>query len=604
MPNIYIYEALSLRECFDRKSLLEHQATPRLNCLNHSSNSPILLDQDQDKMASETYDIMIVGGGTSGLVLANRLSEDPNVQVLVLESGEDRSADPNTLTPGAWPLLSKSPADWTFPTIAQKNIEKQITIPQGKALGGSSAFNSFLFTSTSKATVDGWKNLGNEGWDYNTYEEALKKSYTLHKASGETDGSGPLQVTLYTPKTVWEKAWIDGLESVGFPRTDPLSGRLGGPNIAAESIDPKTKQRSYATNAYLDPVRGRPNLITQTHTTVTKLLLERASPGSDAVAKGVQFTTKGGSTQWIAVRKEVIISAGAINSPRILELSGVGGADLLQRLGVDVVVDNPHVGENLQNHLFTGLAFEARDDVDTIDAFFRQEPDAVAAAMQDYGTKGTGPLSTSNMITMAQLPLPEFHTPDGRNELDQLLGTLDPEADARRSPPTTPAFAAAHKAFVRSILRDPNEGLGNYIFGVAYAPFDAPSPDYRAPGKHVSVAIELSHPLSRGSVHITSAAPERASTNEGVSIDTRSLSHPLDLEVLARQVRFAEDVVSRAEPLTRHLKPYTKRFTDLEAAKAYVCDASIIPLEPTANPQAVIYGVAELGATLIKEDML
>jgi choline dehydrogenase-like flavoprotein len=220
---------------------------------------------------------------------------------------------------------------------------------------------------------------------------------------------------------------------------------------------------------------------------------------------------------------------------------------------------------------------------------------------------------------------------------------LDPDSDARRSPPTTPAFAAAHETFVRSILTDPSEALGNYVFGSAYAPFDAPSPTYRAPGKHVSVAIELSHPLSRGSVHITNAAPEHASTNEGLRIDCHYFSHPLDLEVLARQVRFTEDIISRAGPLTRYLKPHTKRFADLEVAKDYVrrtadgayhysgtcsmmpramggvvnnrlrvygcsnlrvCDASIVPLEPTANPQAVIYGVAELGASLIKEDIL
>ncbi|KAH9987072.1 glucose-methanol-choline oxidoreductase, partial [Xylariaceae sp. FL0662B] len=339
-------------------------------------------------MSSETYDIVIIGGGTSGLVLANRLSEDPNLQVIVLESGEDRSADPNTLTPGAWPLLPNSPADWTFHTAPQKDLERQITVPQGKALGGSSAINSFLFTPTSKATVEGWKNLGNEGWGYTSYEEALKKSFTLHKPSGVTEGTGPLQLTLATPKSLWEKAWIEGLESMGFQKTDPLSGHLGGPNIAPESIDPRTKQRSYAANAYLDPVRSRPHLTIRTETTVTRVLLERPSPAGDAVANGVQFISKDGLFHTIGVRKEVIISAGTINSPRLLELSGVGGADLLQRLGINVVVDNPHVGENLQNHLFTGLVFEACDDVDTIDAFFRQEPDAVAAAMQDYGTKG------------------------------------------------------------------------------------------------------------------------------------------------------------------------------------------------------------------------
>ena len=263
------------------------------------------------------------------------------------------------------------------------------------------------------------------------------------------------------------------------------------PIASPESIDSRTKQGSYAANAYLDPVRSRPNLKIRTKTTVTKVLLERPSSVGDAVAKGVQVISKDGSFQTIGVRKEVIICAGAFNSPRLLELSGIGDAYLLQRLGINVVVRNPHVGENLQNHLFTGLVFEARDDVETIDALFRQEPDAVAAAMQEYGTKGTAPLSTSNMITMAQLPLPEFHTEAGRKEIDQLLGAMDPDMDSHRSPPTTPAIAAAHETFVRSILTDPSEALGNYVFGSAYAPFDAPSPTYCVPGKHVSVAIEL-----------------------------------------------------------------------------------------------------------------
>lgn len=269
--------------------------------------------------------------------------EDPNLQVVVIESGEDRGADPNALTPGAWPLLSNSPADWTFHTVPQKNLGRKITVPQGKALGGASAINSFPFTSTSKATVDAWRNLGNEGWDYASFEKALKKSFTLHKPSGVTEGDGPLQITQATPESLWEKAWIEGMGSVGFPATDALSGCLGGPNIAAESINPKTKQRSYSANTYLDPIRSRSNLTVLTETTVTKVLLEKPSSSEDATAKRVQFTSEDGTTQTISARKEVIISAGAINSARLLELSGVGGGDLLQRLGINIIVDNPHV---------------------------------------------------------------------------------------------------------------------------------------------------------------------------------------------------------------------------------------------------------------------
>lgn len=478
-------------------------------------------------MASKTYDIVIIGGGTAGLVLANRLSENASLQILVIESGQDRTSDPSTLTPGAWPLLANPSTSWIFQTTPQDDTGgKVLTVPQGRALGGSSAINSFLFVPTSQTHIEAWEKLGNKGWSYETFNKALRKAATLHTTSGAKEGDGPLQVRVSEPTTLLQKAWVDGLEAIGFPRSDPFAGHVCGAVIAPESIDPATRQRSYATNAYLDPVRSRANLTILTETTVTKVLLDKPSSGKDAVAKGVQYISKDGTSQTVNARKEVIISAGAINSPRLLELSGIGGSKLLQSVGVEVVVDNPHVGENLQNHIFTGVAFEVNDDVDTIDAFFRQEPEAVAAAMEEYATKGTGPMSTCNMITTAHLPLPEFHTDDGRKELQQLLATLKPNDNAQHSSVTTPAFAEAHEHFVRSILTDPQQPLGFYVMGPAFVPFEAPSPDYRAPGKWISIAVEISHPLSRGSVHITSAAPEHAGSNEGVSVDPRYLSHP------------------------------------------------------------------------------
>lgn len=480
-------------------------------------------------MAQDTYDIVIIGGGTAGLVLANRLSENLSLQVLVIESGQDRTSDPSTLTPGAWPLLANPSTSWPFQTTSQDETgRKVLKVPQGRALGGSSAINSFLFVPTSKAHIEAWEGLGNKGWSYNAFGKALRKAFTLHTTSGAKEGDGPLQVQVSEPTTLLQKAWFEGLESIGFPRSDPFAGHGCGSVITPESIDPATKQRSYATNAYLDPVRSRTNLTILTETKITKVLLEKPSSGKDAVAKGVQYTSKDGTSQTVNARREVIISAGAINSPRILELSGIGRAKLLESLGVEVVVDNPHVGENLQNHVFTGVAFEVNDDVDTIDAFFRQEPDAVAAAMQEYATKGTGPMSTSNMITSAHLPLPELHTDEGREVRQQLLDTLTPKDNAEPSSTTTEGFAQHHARFVLSVLTDPKQPLGTYVMGPAFVPFDA-SPDYRAPGKWISIVAELSHPMSCGSVHITSAAPEYAGSNEGVSIDPRYLSHPCEL---------------------------------------------------------------------------
>lgn len=166
-------------------------------------------------MDSETYDIVIIGGGTAGLVLASRLSDDPDLHIAVVESGEDRMTDTQVRTPGMWALLANTAADRAFCTVPQKELgDKEIVFPQGRVLGGSSGINSLLFTPTSKATVEAWAQLGNEGWDYASFEKAVRKIYTLHKPSGITEGNGPLQLTAVEPETLWEKAWIGALESI------------------------------------------------------------------------------------------------------------------------------------------------------------------------------------------------------------------------------------------------------------------------------------------------------------------------------------------------------------------------------------------------------
>lgn len=447
-------------------------------------------------------------------------------------------------------------------------------------------------------------------------------------------GDGPIQLAVHKsePENTWSKAWIDSLESLGFPPSDPFSGKVCGAFSNPESVDPKKKQRSFSANAYLQPALDRTNLTVLTSSTVSRILLKKASPG-DVRAEGVQITTSDGRSRVITARKEVILAAGAINSPRLLELSGIGDANLLEQLGIEVMVDNRHVGENLQNHVFTGVIFDARDDEKTLDPYFRQEPEAGKAAVEAYAN-GTGPLGSSSIIASAQLPFPGIRTDAGKQDLDQLLQGLNIEDDLKQSPRTSAPFAEVNASFVRSILSSPTDASANYVIG--------PSALDGSPGNHITVAVMLSHPLSKGSVHITSTSTEYLTGNGGIEIDPRYLSQPLDLEVLARHVQFTEQVIGRAEPLARRLKPRTDMFRNLEQTKQYVrltaqgshhytgscammsremggvvddalrvygcqnlrvCDASIVPIAPRANTQAVVYGLAEMGAQIIKSSI-
>ncbi|KAM7210300.1 L-sorbose 1-dehydrogenase [Rhypophila decipiens] len=599
-------------------------------------------------------DIVIIGGGTAGLVLASRLSENESLHIIVIEAGDDHRADPQVLTPGMWPLLTNSSSNWAFKTTPQGFLDNSVDfIPQGRLLGGSSGINSFLFTPTSQASVDAWAKLGNKGWDFETFTRAANKSYTLYSPSGkeEATGNGPIQLQVAAPhsepEATWTTAFIESLATLGFASPqDPFSGRVCGGFSNPESVDPSTGQRSFSANTYLGAAESRPNLTVITGATVTKILLSTSRPDG-VVAEGVQFTESNGKIKKIRARREVILYAGTLNSPRLLELSGIGNPDILKRLGIKVVLDNPHVGETLQNHVYTGVTFEVADNaIETLDPFFRNDPQAVGAAMQAYGVNRTGPLGSSSIVASAQLPFPGIQTEQGKTEVNQLLQDhhLDKSADDSKQHSTSSEFAAAHAAFVKCILLSPAEASANYVFGPAYTEFeDRANPTFRAPGNHITIAAMLSHPLSRGYVHIATATSADESTeNHGLVINPRYLSHPRDVKVLARHIWFIEQSISRAEPLAKLLKPRASKFADLAAVKEYlrktakgshhytgtcsmmpktiggvvdhelrvygtlnlrVCDASVLPITPRANTQAVVYGVAEMGSGLIQESL-
>ncbi|KAK3367923.1 hypothetical protein B0H63DRAFT_404545 [Podospora didyma] len=612
-------------------------------------------------MSDSTFDFVIVGGGTAGLVVAARLSEDPNTSVLVLEAGDVHTDDPRIRTPAFWlSVLGTPDFDWSYRTVPQKSLgNKVVPLSQGKLLGGSSAINGLAFVANSKAAVDSWSAFGNPGWDWDTLGPYYRKSHTrappseaaanhlrlsyLQESARGTDG--PVQVSF--PEEVSDPipaAWVDTVSALGFPASsDPFSGDFSGGYVNALSVDPVSRTRSDAATAYLEPAKSRPNLKIVTGALVEKVVFE----SSGAVPKTVGVQVKhDGKTITYKANKEVILAAGVFGTPKVLELSGVGSRTLLESLGIPVVVDNPNVGENLQDHPCSSISFEVNDGVKTLDALSRQEPEALGAAFVQYQTSKSGPFAVGN-YTGSLLPVPDFTGHDGKSTLDKVLQQVKGAA------PVYGPFTPHHDAFVHSVLGNPADSAANIFVYAACANTDATDESVGAdvmvrssdsdatPGNYLTLCAALLFPLSRGSSHITSADPATKP-----SIDPRYLDHPLDLEVQARLLRYTETII-RAEPLKRFIKPNGRRsarapadLSDLETAKEHakrtalscwhptstcamlplecggvvdpqlhvhgieglrIVDSSIIPLATRGNTQTTVYAVAERAADLIKK---